>query len=103
MKRRSRRSSKANQRFELPTGTDPENFRSYHPGSQEAAARGCTCPKAENNFGRGRTETGVTEVTFTSDPYCRLHGVEAVFGIDLDLNPRVGEIERRFLATKRRS
>jgi len=31
-----------------------EDFSQYKPGSPGAVECGCTCPQAENNFGRGR-------------------------------------------------
>jgi hypothetical protein len=59
-------------------------FLKYNPGSPDAVARGCTCPAAENNFGRGRSKNGVVEPTFTADSYCKIHGFEVVFGLKLD-------------------
>ena len=70
--------------IELPKESVPEDFVKYNPGSPEAVARGCTCPEAENNFGRGRSKNGVIEASFTADPYCRIHGIEILFGLSLD-------------------
>ena len=61
-----------------------EDFLNYHPGSPDAVERGCTCPQAENNFGRGRSKNGVIQESFTADPYCRIHGLEVLLGIELD-------------------
>ncbi len=61
-----------------------EDFLKYDPGSPEAAARGCTCPAAENNWGRGRSKNGVVEPTFTADPQCPIHGLEKLLGIKID-------------------
>lgn len=61
-----------------------ENFAKYNPGSPGAVKRGCTCPAAENNFGRGRSKNGVVEASFTADPHCPIHGFEALFGIEID-------------------
>jgi hypothetical protein len=58
-----------------------ETFLNYSPGSPGAVERGCTCPEAENNFGRGRSKNGVIQPSFTADPRCHIHGVEALFGI----------------------
>jgi hypothetical protein len=57
------------------------------PGSPAAVARGCTCPQAENNFGRGRRKDGAFQQDFVADPHCVVHGFDALFGIDLD-DPR---------------
>jgi hypothetical protein len=54
----------------------------YNPGSPEAVSRGCTCPEAENNFGRGRSKNGVIQPLFTADPNCTIHGFEILFGFD---------------------
>ena len=59
-------------------------FLKYSPGSPEAVSRGCTCPAAENNFGRGRSKNGVIEASFAADPYCTIHGFEVLFGIKLE-------------------
>jgi hypothetical protein len=61
-----------------------EDFLNYHLGSSGAVERGCTCPTAENNFGRGRSKNGVIQESFTADPYCPIHGFEALFGIKVD-------------------
>lgn len=61
-----------------------DDFRNYKPGSPGAVERGCTCPQAENNFGRGRSRNGVVEPSFTADPYCPIHGFEFLLGIKLD-------------------
>jgi hypothetical protein len=61
-----------------------DDFTKYNPGSPDAVERGCTCPEAENNFGRGRSKNGVIEPSFTADPRCPIHGFEALFGIKVD-------------------
>jgi hypothetical protein len=61
-----------------------ENFVKYDPGSPGAVERGCTCPQAENNFGRGRSKNGMVEPSFTAAPYCPIHGFEKLLGIKLD-------------------
>ena len=61
-----------------------DNFLKYDPGSPDAVERGCTCPEAENNFGRGRSKNGVVEPSFTADPQCPIHGLEILFGIKMD-------------------
>jgi hypothetical protein len=70
--------------IELPKESVPEDFVKYNPGSPEAVSRGCTCPQAENNFGRGRSRNGVIEPSFAADPYCRIHGIEIVLGLKPD-------------------
>ena len=55
-----------------------EDLLKYDPGSPAAVERGCTCPQAENNFGRGRSKNGVIEPLFTADPYCPIHGLDAL-------------------------
>jgi hypothetical protein len=55
-----------------------EDFLKYNPGSPGAVERGCTCPQAENNFGRGRSKNSVVEPSFTADPRCTIHGFEAL-------------------------
>lgn len=59
-------------------------FTKNNPGSPSAVALGCTCPAAENNFGRGRSKNGVIEASFTADPYCVIHGFEALSEIVKD-------------------
>jgi hypothetical protein len=61
-----------------------DRFLKYNPGSPGALALGCTCPEAENNFGRGRSKNGVIEPSFTADPPCPIHGFEVLFGIKVD-------------------
>ena len=61
-----------------------EDFQKYKPGSPGAVERGCTCPQAENNFGRGRTKNGVIDKSFTADPRCPIHGLEVLLGIEVD-------------------
>jgi len=63
-----------------------DDFLEYNPGSPDAVerGRGCTCPQAENNFGRGRSKNGVIEPLFTTDPYCPIHGLDALLGLKLD-------------------
>ena len=55
-----------------------EDFLKYNPGSPGAVERGCTCPQAENNFGRGRSKNGVVEPSFTADPECSIHGFDVL-------------------------
>jgi len=55
-----------------------EDFRNYKPGSPGAVERGCTCPQAENNFGRGRSKNGVVEPNFAADPQCQINGLKAL-------------------------
>jgi hypothetical protein len=40
-------------------------------------------PQAENNFGRGRSKNGVFELDFAADPLCPVHGLQALFGIEV--------------------
>jgi hypothetical protein len=54
------------------------------PGSPAAVQNGCTCPQAENNFGRGRSKNGVFEIDFAADPLCPTHGLQALFGIQVE-------------------
>jgi hypothetical protein len=61
-----------------------DNFKKYKPGSPGAVERGCTCPQAENNFGRGRSKDGVIKPDFAADPQCPIHGFEVLFGIKVD-------------------
>ena len=58
-------------------------FPDDEPGSPAAVGRGCTCPQAENNFGRGRSKNGVVQPDFAVDGQCPVHGFEAVFGIQI--------------------
>jgi hypothetical protein len=60
-----------------------DDFQNYRPGSPGAVERDCTCPAAENNFGRGRSKNGVVEASFTADPHCPIHGLEALLGIEI--------------------
>jgi len=61
-----------------------DKFIQNNPGSPSAAELGCTCPAAENNFGRGRSKNGVIEASFTADPHCPIHGFEVLFEIEID-------------------
>jgi hypothetical protein len=61
-----------------------EDFLKHNPGSPGAVERGCTCPQAENNFGRGRSKNGVVEPSFTADPHCPVHGLETLLGISVE-------------------
>jgi hypothetical protein len=61
-----------------------EDSLKYKPGSPGAVERGCTCPQAEINFGRGRSKNGIVEPSFTADPHCRIHGLEVLLGIEVD-------------------
>lgn len=61
-----------------------EKFTKYNPGSPGAVDRGCTCPQAENNFGRGRSKNGLVEPSFAADPYCPIHGLEMLLGISVE-------------------
>jgi hypothetical protein len=60
-------------------------FLENNPGSPNAVVLGCTCPEAENNFGRGRSKNGVIEPSFTADPQCPIHGFDVILEIDPDL------------------
>jgi hypothetical protein len=59
-------------------GSHTELFSQDHPGSPGALQRGCTCPAAENNFGRGRSKGGVIEANFATDPECPIHGIDVL-------------------------
>jgi hypothetical protein len=61
-----------------------EKFLKYTPGSIGAVEHGCTCPQAENNFGRGRSKNGVIQPEFAADARCPIHGFDVLFGIDVD-------------------
>jgi hypothetical protein len=61
-----------------------ENFLKYDHGSPGAVELGCTCPQAENNFGRGRSKNGVIEPNFAADPRCSIHGFEALLEIEVN-------------------
>jgi hypothetical protein len=61
-----------------------ERFLKYSPGSPDAVALGCTCPQALNNFGRGRSTTGVIEPNFAADPDCPVHAFEIISGLIAD-------------------
>ena len=61
-----------------------DDFLNYHPGSPGAVERGCSCPQAENNFGRGRSKNGVVEPSFAADPRCPIHGLETLLSIELE-------------------
>jgi hypothetical protein len=65
---------------DMSTIEKSDDFLNYKPGSSGAIQRGCTCPEAENNFGRGRSKNGVIEAIFTADPWCPIHGFEVLFG-----------------------
>ena len=60
------------------------DFLKYAPGSPGAVERGCTCPQAENNFGRGRSKNGVVEKSFAADPWCPIHGFKILFKMFVD-------------------
>src|SRR4051812_32900181 len=55
-----------------------QNFIQDPPGSPEALSRGCTCPAAENNFGRGRSKNGVIQPEFAASLDCSVHGLESL-------------------------
>jgi hypothetical protein len=58
-----------------------ENTRRFlqdKPGSPRAVQRGCSCPEAENSFGRGRFKNGMIEPEFAIDSECPLHGIDAL-------------------------
>jgi hypothetical protein len=63
------------------SGSYTQHFLQDKPGSPEAVERGCTCPTAENNFGRGRSKHGVVESNFATDSECPIHGTEVLLGI----------------------
>ena len=54
------------------------HFLQDKPGSPEAVQRGCSCPEAENNFGRGRFKNGMIEPEFATDSECPVHGIDAL-------------------------
>jgi hypothetical protein len=62
-------------RHKNSVGVYADRFLRDGPGSLGAVRRGCICPEAENNFGRGRTKHGVLEPSFATDPECPLHGI----------------------------
>jgi hypothetical protein len=66
-------------KFALQPSVYAERFLQDKPGSPAAVQRGCTCPAAENNFGRGRSKSGVVEPNFAADPDCPLHGIEVLW------------------------
>jgi hypothetical protein len=68
------------------TGSYAERFSQDSPGSPEAVQRGCTCPTAENNYGRGRSDGEIGEPIFTANPECSLHGFEALAGLVRERN-----------------
>lgn len=49
------------------------------PGSPEAAERGCSCPREENQHGKGAHIVNATpgKVYFAVDSVCEMHGFEA--------------------------
>jgi hypothetical protein len=55
-----------------------KRFLQDKPGALRAVQRGCTCPEAENNFGRGRSKNGVVQPDFATDPKCPLHGIDVL-------------------------
>ena len=65
----------------MQRGNFSDIFLQDAPGSLGAVKRGCTCPAAENNFGRGCSKEGVIEPTFTTDPNCSLHGLEVLLNM----------------------
>jgi hypothetical protein len=61
--------------------TNAQRFLQDNPGSPGAIQRGCTCPEAENNFGRGRSKNGVIEASFATDTECPIHGIDALLNL----------------------
>lgn len=57
---------------------DLQIYLDNKPGSLNAVALGCTCPQAENNWGRGRSEGGMIEDNFSADPECPIHNFDIV-------------------------
>lgn len=45
------------------------------PGSDEAVAKGCTCPVSDNGHGRGAYQIG-GKWQFWTDAACSVHGVK---------------------------
>lgn len=45
-----------------------------NPGSPEAVANGCTCPRMDNANGRGAWGTGGSKAVFWITEDCPLHG-----------------------------
>ena len=70
-----------------------DHFLRDQPGSPDAVRRGCTCPQAENNFGRGRSKNGRIEALFTADPDCSIHGIETLLKMTPDDTPSTERIE----------
>lgn len=52
--------------------------RRPNPGSEEARARGCTCPVIDNHHGRGFPRLGVT--CFYVVDTCPVHRAQAQYG-----------------------
>ena len=59
-------------------GQYQRRFLQDRPGSPRAVHRGCSCPEAENNFGRGRFKNGMIEPEFATDSECPVHGIDAL-------------------------
>jgi hypothetical protein len=62
----------------MGAGTYERHFLQDKPGSPRAVQRGCSCPAAENNFGRGRFKNGSIRLEFATDPECPVHGIDAL-------------------------
>ena len=62
----------------MTSGQYERRFLQDNPGSVGAVQRGCTCPEAENTFGRGRFKNSQIEPEFATDPECPLHGIEVL-------------------------
>ena len=60
------------------SGKHTWHFLRDKPGPPEAVQRGCSCPEAENNFGRGRFKNGMIEPEFATDSECPVHGIDAL-------------------------
>ena len=58
--------------------------KNYSPGSPGTVERGCICPEAENNFGRGRSKNGLIEASFSADAECPIHGFEVILSVKWD-------------------
>jgi hypothetical protein len=56
-------------------------FLEFTPGSAGAVAHGCSCPAAENSFGRGRVKGGVVEASFAADPECPVHALDIILAV----------------------
>ena len=70
-----------NIQIKITPNSHAEHFLRDKPGSPEAVQRGCICPAAENNFGRGRSKGGVPQPDFATDAECPIHGFDALLAM----------------------